>query len=75
VGNASLTSVDYSVNFWTEGVFSTALGAFGVAGRREIVMAWSNSVNFWTEEVFSTALGAFGVAGRREIVMICSKNN
>jgi hypothetical protein len=29
VGN---TSLDYSVNFWTEGVFSTALGVFGVAG-------------------------------------------
>ncbi len=26
------TSLDYSVNFWTEGVFSTALGVFGVAG-------------------------------------------
>ncbi len=29
MGNSSL---DYSVNFWTEGVFSTALGVFGVAG-------------------------------------------
>ncbi len=26
------TSLDYSVNFWTEGVFATALGVFGVAG-------------------------------------------
>jgi hypothetical protein len=24
--------MDYSINFWTEGVFSTALGIFGIAG-------------------------------------------
>jgi hypothetical protein len=35
--------MDYSINFWTEGVFSTALGIFGIAGIQQLITEMDNS--------------------------------